>query len=92
MEFFIDFSDEGNLVLEGDDFFEPFWFWPTDLDGPLVSFKLQDEEEDIYYEVGSESTVWNYYNEADGEKTEVTWAGAAQLTAAAGAVAVALLF
>ena len=57
-----------------------------------MSFKLQDEEEDIYYEVGSESTVWNYYNDADGEKTEVTWAGAAQLTAAAGAVAVALLF
>ena len=72
-----------------DDFFSP----TTDLDGPLLAYKFQDEEDEIYYEVDSESTVWNYYNLGeDGVKTEVTWAGAAQLTAAAGAVAVALLF
>ena len=75
------------------DFFASFYGKITDpFDGPLLAYKFQDEEDEIYYEVDSESTVWNYYNDEDGVKTEVTWAGAAQLTAAAGAVAVALLF
>ena len=83
-------------MAKSTDFFATFLGLTTDpLDGPLLAYKFQDEEDEIYYEVDSESTVWNYYGAelfADGVKTEVTWAGAAQLTAAAGAVAVALLF
>ena len=78
--------------LDKENFFDSFWSPDLDVYGPLLAYKFQDEEDEIYYEVDSESTVWNYYNDADGVKTEVTWAGAAQLTAAAGAVAVALLF
>ena len=62
------------------------------LDGPQYAVYFQDEADEIYYEVDSTSTVWAYLANADGVDTEVTWAGAAQLTAAAGAVAVALLF
>ena len=78
--------------LDKENIFDCFWSPDVDVYGPLLAYKFQDEEDEIYYEVDSESTVWNYYNDADGVKTEVTWAGAAQLTAAAGAVAVALLF
>ena len=83
---------EAIFDIDALNFFDDFFTIVTDLDGPLLAYKFQDEEDEIYYEVDSESTVWNYYNDADGVKTEVTWAGAAQLTAAAGAVAVALLF
>ena len=62
------------------------------LDGPQYAVYFQDEADEIYYEVDSTSTVWAYLANAAGVETEVTWAGAAQLTAAAGAVAVALLF
>ena len=62
------------------------------LDGPQYAVYFQDEADEIIYEVDSESTVWAYKGNADGVKTDITWAGAAQLTAAAGAVAVALLF
>ena len=62
------------------------------LDGPQYAVYFQDEADEIIYEVDSKSTVWAYLGNADGVETEVTWAGAAQLTAAAGAVAVALLF
>ena len=64
----------------------------SDLDGPQYAFRFQEDEDEIYYEVDSTSTVWAYLANAGGVDTEVTWAGAAQLTAAAGAVAVALLF
>ena len=83
---------EAIFDIDALNFFDDFFSTTTDLDGPLLAYKFQDEEDEINYEVDSESTVWNYYNDADGVKTEVTWAGAAQLTAAAGAVAVALLF
>ena len=82
-------------MAKSTDYFAGFFGKVTDpLDGPILAYKFQDEEDEIYYEVDSESTVWNYYKAelfADGVKTEVIWAGAAQL-AAAGAVAVALLF
>ena len=64
----------------------------SDLDGPQYAVRFQEDEDEIYYEVDSTSTVWAYLANAAGVDTEVTWAGAAQLTAAAGAVAVALLF
>ena len=64
----------------------------SDLDGPQYAVRFQGAEDEIIYEVDSTSTVWAYLANAAGVDTEVTWAGAAQLTAAAGAVAVALLF
>ena len=73
--------------------FDGFWGdVSVGLDGPQYAVYFQDEADEIYYEVDSESTVWAYFGFAGGVETEVTWAGAAQLTAAAGAVAVALLF
>jgi hypothetical protein len=75
------------------DAFNRFWGDVTvGLDGPQYAVHFQEEGDDIYYEIDSESTVWAYLANAAGESTDVTWAGAAQLTAAAGAVAVALLF
>jgi hypothetical protein len=75
------------------DAFDRFWGdVSVGLDGPQYAVYFQEEGADIYYEVDSESTVWAYLANAAGESTDVTWAGAAQLTAAAGAVAVALLF
>ena len=79
-------------VLGDSESFEGFWGDVTDLDGPQYAVHFQEEGADIYYEVDSESTVWAYLGFGDGVSTDVTWAGAAQLTAAAGAVAVALLF
>ena len=79
--------------IENTDTFDGFWGDVTvGLDGPQYAVYFQEEGDDIYYEVDSESTVWAYLANAAGESTDVTWAGAAQLTAAAGAVAVALLF
>ena len=72
--------------------FEGFFGETTDLDGPQYAVRFQEEGDDIYYEVDSTSTVWAYLANAAGVDTDVTWAGATQLTAAAGAVAVALLF
>ena len=71
--------------------FAGFFGTPSDLDGPQYAVRFQEDEDEIYYEVDSTSTVWAYLANAAGVDTEVTWAGAAQLTAAAGAVAVALL-
>ena len=76
-------------------------FWGAgatqDLEDPSNAIRFQDSHnvpQELYYkEVGDVSTIWNYFNSfTDGVSTEVTWSGAAQLTAAAGAVAVALLF
>ena len=79
--------------IENTDTFDGFWGDVTvGLDGPQYAVHFQEEGDDIYYEIDSESTVWAYLANAAGVETEVTWAGAAQLTAAAGAVAVALLF
>ena len=92
-----------NEVLVTDSF-EGFWGELSDVDGPQYAVYFQDTADDIYYEVGSTSTVWTFFLSGAGRlraaytepatavETEVTWAGAAQLTAAAGAVAVALLF
>ena len=79
--------------LEITDAFGGFWGDESvGADGPQYAVYFQDEADEIIYEVDSKSTVWAYYNYLGGVDTEVTWAGAAQLTAAAGAVAVALLF
>ena len=79
--------------IENTDTFDGFWGdVSVGIAGPQYAVYFQEEGADIYYEVDSESTVWAYLANAAGESTDVTWAGAAQLTAAAGAVAVALLF
>ena len=78
--------------LEVTDAFDGFWGDVSNgLDGQYAAY-FQDEADEIYYEVDSTSTVWTYFANGGGVDTEVTWAGAAQLTAAAGAVAVVLLF
>lgn len=54
-------------------------------------FTFQETEDEDAIQVEDESDVWVYYADADGVKSTVTWGGAAQLTAAAGAIAIALL-
>ena len=89
-----DHPDDTEITdAEVSDSFDGFWGdLSVGLDGPQYAVYFQDEADEIIYEVDSESTVWAYKGNADGVKTDITWAGAAQLTAAAGAVAVALLF
>ena len=54
-------------------------------------FTFQETEDEDALQVEDESDVWVYYADKDGVKSTVTWGGAAQLTAAAGAIAIALL-
>ena len=63
---------------------------PSELLAYAISF--QKEDDDPYYDYEVTTTVWNHSNFSDGEATEVTWNGAAQLSAAAGAIIAALLF
>ena len=56
-----------------------------------LAFTFQETEDEDALQVEDESDVWVYYADKDGVKSTVTWGGAAQLTAAAGAIAIALL-
>ena len=59
---------------------------------------FQDSTAETYYEVGSEATLWAHRIGqgngifACGAETDVTFASAATLTAAAGAILASLLF
>ena len=61
-------------------------------DKEQLAVHFQDSTDEIYYEVGSEDTVWAHFNYAAGEATDVTFGGAAQHTATAGAIVASLLF
>jgi hypothetical protein len=62
----------------------------TNVKAQLI-FTFQDSTDEDALQVDDESDVWVYYGDAEGVKSTVTWGGAAQLTAAAGAIAIALL-
>ena len=62
----------------------------TNVKAQLI-FTFQDSTDEDALQVEDESDVWVYYGDAEGVKSTVTWGGAAQLTAAAGAIAIALL-
>ena len=62
----------------------------TNVKAQLI-FTFQEAEDEDALQVGDESEVWVHYADADGVKSTVEWGGAAQLTAAAGAIAIALL-
>ena len=62
----------------------------TDQEQFLVHFQSSDDE--IYYEVDSEATLWAHMDNEGGVATDVTFAGAATLTAAAGAILASLIF
>ena len=66
----------------------------TSVDEEFIAYAIsfQKEDDDPYYDYEVTTTVWNHSNFSDGEATEVTWNGAAQLSAAAGAIIAALLF
>jgi hypothetical protein len=63
----------------------------TTLAKAQLQFTFQDSTDEDARQVDDESDVWVLYADADGVKSTVTWGGAAQLTAAAGAIAIALL-
>ena len=81
---------------ETQDELDPFenWFGEikdiTDQEQFLVHFQSSDDE--IYYEVDSEATLWAHMDNEGGVATDVTFAGAATLTAAAGAILASLIF
>ena len=54
---------------------------------------FQDSTAETYYEVGSEATLWTTdFDGPNGVATDVTFGGAATLTAAAGAILASLIF
>lgn len=81
---------------------DPFdaWYAPEsyleDDEQLLISF-IDETDTDFTFQVGDTQTAWVYLGSAtgvgaDGVKTDVTLAGAAQLTAAAAAIVATLLF
>ena len=74
-----------------DGYFENWSGSPTTLAKAQLIFTFQETEDEDALQVEDESDVWVYYGDKDGVKSTVTWGGAAQLTAAAGAIAIALL-
>ena len=75
---------------------DPFENWFGEIKGIedqeqlLVHFQSSDDE--VYYEVGSEATLWVHMDNDGGVATDVTFGGAATLTAAAGAILASLIF
>ena len=99
--FDVDVADDapqyGALDLETDmDLLNPFTNWSGERvpreDKLQYSIHFQDSTADIYYEVDSEATLWAHFMCMDGVATDVTFAGAATLTAAAGAILASLIF
>ena len=84
------------FTADTQDELDPFanWFGElkdiTDQEQFVVHFQSSDDE--IYYEVDSEATLWVHMDNAGGVATDVTFAGAATLTAAAGAILASLIF
>ena len=90
-------ADDTDLSWENDAGPSPFdgnWFCELlgleDQEQYAITF--QDDEADVYYEVGDTDTLWVHKDFAGGVDTEVTWGGAAQLTAAASVIVASLLF
>ena len=82
----------GDLTINSKDgYFENWSGAATTLAKPQLQFTFQDSTDEDARQVDDESDVWVLYADADGVKSTVTWGGAAQLTAAAGAIAIALL-
>lgn len=85
-----------DITDDTQDELDPFenWFGEikdlTDQEQLMVHFQSSDDE--IYYEVDSEATLWVHMDNAGGVATDVTFAGAATLTAAAGAILASLIF
>jgi len=61
-------------------------------DQEQFAVRFQNSDDEIYYEVDSEATLWAHMDNAGGVSTDVTFGGAATLTAAAGAILASLLF
>ena len=61
-------------------------------DQEQYAITFQEDEAEVYYEVGDTVTLWVHKDFANGVDTEVTWGGAAQLTAAASVIVASLLF
>ena len=74
--------------------FEGEWFGELQglADKQQYSITFQEEGSDFYYEVGDTVTLWNFKDYLGGTDTDVTWASAARLTAAAGVIVASLLF
>ena len=78
---------EHDINGSAQDELDPFenWFGElkdiTDQEQLIVHFQSSDDE--IYYEVDSEATLWVHMDNEGGVATDVTFAGAATLTAAA---------
>ena len=90
-------DEDTDLTWEDDASTSPFdGAWFGELlgleDQEQLAITFQEEGADVYYEVGDTATLWVHKDFADGVETEVTWAGAAQLTAAASVIVASLLF
>ena len=90
-------TNTGDVAWEDNPSTSPFdgnWFGEVLglADQEQYAITFQEEGADVYYEVGDTATLWVHKDFADGVDTEVTWAGAAQLTAAASVIVASLLF
>ena len=88
----------GDVTSDATGFDDPFLSWYAcpgldDTDDYQVAISFFEDGSDFYFEVGDTEDVWIWLNAANGvETTAFTFAGAAQLVSAAGAIVVALLF
>ena len=90
-------SEDGDFDWEDDFSTSPFdgtWFGDLQdaADQEQFAITFQDDEADVYYEVGDTVTLWVHKDYDNGKHTEVTWGGAAQFTAAASVIVASLLF
>ena len=90
-------SDDSDFDWEDDFSTSPFdgtWFGELQDVAAQEQFAItfQEDEADVYYEVGDTVNLWVHKDYVDGKDTEVTWGGAAQLTAAASVIVASLLF
>ena len=92
----LDNSEGGDISWEDDASTSPFdgtWFGDLQAlaDQEQFAITFQEDEADVYYEVGDTVTLWVHKDYDNGKDTEVTWGGAAQLTAAASVIVASLL-
>ena len=93
----LDNSEGGDFSWEDAASTSPFdgtWFGELQAlaDQEQFAITFQEDEADVYYEVGDTVTLWVHKDYDNGKDTEVTWGGAAQLTAAASVIVASLLF